>query len=112
MLKQIIDTLTVALTQKVLSSRTITLSEVRGWAEFFAQDDCAAGFADSALPRGPSQKFVEVTLSHKNNKAVVTATAYFNARAGAVGRKEWLGAGIDSALKKAFGNNYRIRMDL
>ncbi|WP_160171552.1 hypothetical protein [Ferrovum myxofaciens] len=58
MLKQILGTLVVGLANKVLSSHTITLKEVRAWADFFGQENYATGFAGGQLPRWASQKLV------------------------------------------------------
>jgi hypothetical protein len=112
MLKQLLGILAFGLAKKALSNHTITFKEVRTWADFFGQENYVTGFAGAQLPRGASQKFAEVTLGEKGNQVLVTATAYFNPKGGAVGRKEWLGTDIDAELKREFGHNRRIRMDL
>lgn len=101
------------LAKSLIPDKKIRLGEIRTWAYEAApdNDNYGAEYAGGSLSRGPSQRFVEIVLGQKGNQILVTATAYMNPRAGAVGRKEWLGGNIDDALKKALGNNRRIRMD-
>lgn len=112
MLKPVFAIVTIRLARILFSNNKIRLDEIRKWAYEAAPDTYGAGYAGGSLQKGPSQRFVEIILGQKESQILVTSTAYMNPKAGAVGRKEWFGTNIDDELKKAFGNNRRIRMDL
>jgi hypothetical protein len=99
------------LAKSLIPDKKIRLGEIRTWASAVAPDNYGAGYAGGMLSREPSQRFVEIVLGQKGNQVLVSTTVYINPRAGAVGRKEWLGGSIDGALKNALGNNRRIRID-
>ncbi len=112
MLKPALAIVTIKLAQILFSNNKIRLHEIRKWAnEAVDPDIYGAGYAGESLQKGPSQRFVEIVLGQKENQILVTSTAYMNPKSGAVERKEWLGTNIDAELKKAFGNNRRIRID-
>lgn len=96
-----------------LSKRTITWKEVESWILQHGNPEFSGvGFVGDSLRPGSRNSYVEVRREQSDGKVKVTASLLFNARQGAFANQTWAGNGLDKALEKRFGDDFRFRMKL
>ena len=95
------------------SGGTLAWKTVEQWLHDYARpENNGQGFAGEALPRGPSNAYVELRKEPGNGGVRVTAHAYINPQHGAFATKTWEARQLDAQLEKRFGHHQRIRIDI
>jgi len=100
--------------QAIFSSDKLALSEVQTWITRASnRSNYGRGYSGNRLATSISKGFVELRReSVGDDRFRVIASVVFDPRQGAATSKTWEGKTLDNELKKMFGRNMRVRLDI
>lgn len=91
---------------------TVKMDTVQQWINDNSnRDNCSRGFTGNRLSHGSTNGFAELRLESTVGSVKIIASIYFNERQRAASQT-WSAKQMDSKLKKLFGHNLRVRIDI